>query len=103
MATSCLSALSVLLERTLRDGEDIRYISDGIELLISGQTDILKNRIAALNDAISQIRAEKFELRNLDEVATMHGVRRELVRTIVSSAVGVRLEAIEAGGENAAA
>ncbi|CAI9400715.1 hypothetical protein ANOBCDAF_00545 [Pleomorphomonas sp. T1.2MG-36] len=105
-ATSCLSAMAVLLERTIRDGEDVNFISTGVELLISGQTNILRDTSDALGEEIANIRAEKFELRNLDEVAAMHGVRRDLVKHIVSSAVGIgsgHLERVATGVGNAAA
>jgi len=100
---TCLSAMAVLVERVLRDGEDVRYISDGVELLISGQTDILENAIDAIDEEVERIRAEKFELNNLDTVAAMFGVQRELVKNIVSAAVKVRRETVEEVCANAAA
>ena len=87
-AQSCLSAMAVLIERVLRDGEDVRYISDGVELLISGQTDIIANTVDALSSEIDKVRTDKLILRDLDQVAAMYGVGRNLVKNIVSSAVG---------------
>jgi len=98
--------MAVLLEKYIRDGEDMRSISGGVEILISMQADILRDTSDALGEEVDRIRGEKFELRNLDQIAAIFGVRGDLVRSIVSAAVGVRkshLEPVTVGGGNAAA
>lgn len=99
-AQSCLAAMAVFVERVLRDGEDVRYISDGVELLISGQTDIIANTVDALSNEIDNVYTDRLKLRDLDQVAAMYGVGRDLVRNIVSSAVGVNIAADSAEARN---
>lgn len=102
-AMTCLSAMAILVEHVLRNGEDVRSISDGVWLLISGQTDILSNAIDALSREINSVYTDKLELRDLDQVAAMHGVKRDLVNRIISSAVGFPIAAGSAeAGKNRA-
>lgn len=89
--TMALEALGVLLEFTIRSGEDVRINSDGIWLLVRQQCEDLKLLRKALRGQFDEMAASKLELRNLDKLAEWANVPPHVAKRVVEIATGIKL------------
>lgn len=85
-----IEALGVLLEMTMRSGEDMNTSSDGVFLLIKYQCDHLKNLSKAVGSEFNELSASKLEIRNLDKLAEMASVTPDVAKRVVEIATGIK-------------
>lgn len=89
--TMALETLGVLLEFTIRSGEDLRMNSDGVYLLVRQQCDNLKLLRKALRGEFDELSASKLKLRNLDKLAEWANVPPHVAKRVVEIATGIKL------------
>lgn len=89
--TNMLEALSVLLERAHRSGEDLKPYSDGIERLFNQQIEDLKFIETALREQYQEMKTSKLEVRDLATLAQWAGVSPKVAANVVSIATGINL------------
>ncbi len=94
-----LRALGVMMTYTVRSGDDVSEISDGMMRLIDQQCDDLKNIDRALRRQYRDIKENKLAIRDLRLVAEWSGTSPKLAAKVINIATGIDLDPASAMAE----
>lgn len=86
-----IKAFNTLLERALRDSDDMCSDGFGIWLLLDRQRRDLDDIARALRDEYAEIRESKLEIRNPERIAEWAGTTKYVVNRVISIATGIDL------------
>lgn len=86
-----IKAFNTLLERSLRDSEDMSDDGYGIWLFLDRQRRDLDELAVALRNEYAELKTSKLEIRNSERIAEWAGTTKYVVNRVISIATGIDL------------